>query len=415
MRDTELYRQLLGLEPPWSVARVELSVDPAQVDVWVEHAKRARWPCPDCGQLCSTHDHAEERAWRHLDSCGFTTMVHARPPRVACQDHGVRQVRLPWAEPHSRFTAWFERFAIDVLSETDVSGAAKILRISWDEAWGITERAVARGQAAKKDHLPALLGVDEKSIAKGHSYLTLVYSITGATVEYIAEDRKQASLDGYFQRFSPDERQQVRAVAMDMWEPYISSVREHLIDADQKIVFDRFHIAKHMGEAVDTVRKREHRELRAEGIETLTGSKYLWLYAEANLPAKHKGAFQALKALNLKTARAWAIKESLAVLWDYHRLGWALKFYKQWFFWATHSRLQPVIDVAYMIRRHLYGVLNYFSAARITNAAAEGINSKIQTIKKMAYGFRNPQHFKTAIFFHCGGLQLYPVTPGNPG
>ena len=147
----------------------------------------------------------------------------------------------------------------------------------------------------------------------------------------------------------------------------------------------------------------------------MTGSKYLWLYAEKNLPDKHKSAFGSLKALNLKTARAWAIKESLAVLWHYRRLGWATKFYKQWFFWATHSRLQPVIDAAYMIKRHLYGVLNYFSAARITNAAAEGLNSKIQTIKKMAYGFRNKEHFKTAIFFHCGGLQLYPATHGKPG
>ncbi len=102
-------------------------------------------------------------------------------------------------------------------------------------------------------------------------------------------------------------------------------------------------------------------------------------------------------------------------MWNYHRLGWATKFYTQWFFWATHSRLEPVIKVAYMIKRHLYGVLNYFSAARITNAAAEGLNSKIQTIKKMAYGFRNKEHFKTAIFFHCGGLQLYPATHGEAG
>jgi transposase len=172
---------------------------------------------------------------------------------------------------------------------------------------------------------------------------------------------------------------------------------------------------KHMGEAVDTVRKGEHRELRAEGSDTLKGSKYLWLYAEKNLPEKHKSRFRDLKTLNLRTGRAWAIKESLAALWHYQRPGWALQFYKQWFFWATHSRLKAVIDVAYMIKRHLYGVLNYFSAARITNAAAEGLNSKIQTIKKMAYGFRNKEHFKTAIFFHCGGLQLYPGTHGIAG
>ena len=175
---------------------------------------------------------------------------------------------------------------------------------------------------------------------------------------------------------------------------------------------------KRMVEAVDTVRKREHRALQAEGLDLLTGSKYLWLYSQENLPERHKQRFAALRATNLKTGRAWAIKESLRALWHYHRLGWARRFYKHWYFWASHSRLASIIDVARMINRHLTGVLNYFATAPITNATAEGLNSKIQTIKKMAYGYRNREHFKTAIFFHCGGLQLYPdhpLTHGNPG
>jgi len=415
MRDIEFYAQVLGLVDPWFVDDVDLSIENRRVDIVVSHHEGRLWACPKCGVELALYDHAEERAWRHLDTGGFPTWLHARPPRVNCPSDGVRQVHLPWAEPRSRFTTAFERFAIDVLKETDISGASNILKTSWDECWGIMERAVARGRAAKEHQVPALIGVDEKAARKGHSYLTLVYDIAGGTVEYIADDRKQASLDPYFESFSAEERSGIKAVAMDMWPAYINSVEAHLADAHKKIVFDRFHIMKHMGEALDTVRKREHRELRAEGIDTLTGSKYLWLYAEKNLPDKHKSTFGSLKMLNLKTARAWAIKESLAVLWRYQRLGWATKFYKQWFFWATHSRLQPVIDVAYMIKRHLYGVLNYFSAARITNAAAEGLNSKIQTIKKMAYGYRNREHFKTAIFFHCGGLQLYPATHGNPG
>jgi len=244
---------------------------------------------------------------------------------------------------------------------------------------------------------------------KGQSYVTLVYDIAAGSVEYIADDRKQESLDPYFSSFTPEEREGIRALAMDMWEPYVNSVRAHFDDAEQKIVFDKVHILKHMGDAVDTVRRAEHKELRAQGLEILTGSKYLWLYGEENLPERHRDRFRTLKTLNLKTARSWAIKESLRVLWAYHRLGWTLRFYRQWFFWATHPRLEPVIDVAYMIKRHLYGVRNYFSVARISNAAAEGVNSKIQTIKKMAYGYRNREHFKTAIFFHCGGLQLYPV------
>jgi transposase len=415
VRDIEFYAQVLGLTDPWYVEDVDLSIENKRVDITVSHHEGRLWACPACEAELPIFDHSEKRAWRHLDTGGFPTWLHARPPRVKCPTDGVRQVRLPWAEPRSRFTTAFERFAIDVLKETDISGAANILKMTWDECWGIMERAVARGKAAKKPQVPALIGVDEKAVRKGHSYMTLVYDIAGGTVEYIADDRKQSSLDGYFGAFSPAQRATITAVAMDMWEPYINSVKENLTDAEKKIVFDRFHIMKHMGEAVDTVRKGEHRELRAEGIDTLTGSKYLWLYAEKNLPDKHKSRFRDLKTLNLRTGRAWAIKESLAALWSYHRLGWALQFYKQWFFWATHSRLKAVIDVAYMIKRHLYGVLNYFSAARITNAAAEGLNSKIQTIKKMAYGFRNKEHFKTAIFFHCGGLQLYPGTHGIAG
>jgi transposase len=188
-----------------------------------------------------------------------------------------------------------------------------------------------------------------------------------------------------------------------MWEPYLQSVRAHVPRAASKIVFDRYHLMTHMGTAVDNVRKRGHRTLRAAGDETLTGLKYLWLYAEENLPAKHRLAFEGLVARPLKTARAWAIKESLRDLWSYTYRGWADRHWKRWYFWATHSRLAPVIETTRLIHRHLPNVLTYF-AHPVTNAVSEGLNSKIQTIKKMTYGFRNREHFKTAIYFHCGGL-----------
>jgi transposase len=417
MRDVELYRYVLGLEAPWTVTRVELHVAEQQVDVWAEHAEGHEWPCPECATGLPIYDHAEERAWRHLDTCQFLTYLHARPPRVQCPVHGVRQVRLSWAEPHARFTALFERFIIDVLKESDGRGATRILRISWDEAWHVMERAVARGQRAKRPRVPAYVGVDEKAAAKGHRYLTLVCDLQAATVEYIADDRKQGSLDAYFETLTGDQRDAIRAIAMDMWDPYVQSVLAHIPDGATKIVFDRYHIMAHMGKAVDDVRKGEHRALRADGDETLTHSKYLWLYAAENLPDKHEARFLGLLQRPLKTARAWAIKEHLRDLWGYRRRGWALAHWKRWYHWATHSRLAPVINVAKLIQRHLPNVLSYF-AHRITNAVSEGLNSKIQTIKKMAYGFRNPEHFKIAIYFHCGGLQLYPAVPathGNPG
>jgi transposase len=249
VRDIEFYAQVLGLTDPWYVEDVDLSVENKRVDITVSHHEGQLWACPACEAELPVFDHSEKRAWRHLDTGGFPTWLHAQPPRVKCPTDGVRQVRLPWAEPRSRFTMAFERFAIDVLKETDISGAANILKMTWDECWGIMERAVTRGKAAKKHQVPSLIGVDEKAARKGHSYLTLVYDIAGGTVEYIADDRKQSSLDGYFDAFSPAERDTITAVAMDMWEPYINSVKEHLSGAENKIVFDRFHIMKVRHEA----------------------------------------------------------------------------------------------------------------------------------------------------------------------
>lgn len=146
-------------------------------------------------------------------------------------------------------------------------------------------------------------------------------------------------------------------------------------------MFDRFHIMKHMVEAVDSVRKAEHRRLQAAGDDTLKRSKYLWLFSAENLPERYKAWFARLKALELKTGRAWAIKESLRRLWTYRRKGWATRFWKEWYFWATHSRLRPVVKVARMLQSHLANVLTYCDHG-ITNATSEGLNSKIQTVKK---------------------------------
>ena len=223
--------------------------------------------------------------------------------------------------------------------------------------------------------------MDEKAVAKRHRYVTLVCDLDRGTVEYIADDRKRAGLDASYQSLSKEQLAGIEAVAMDMWEPFIASTVAHVPGGRSKIVFDRFHIMKHMSEAVDAVRKAEHRRLRAEGDEALKGTKYLWLYAKENLPEASRERFAALRALHLKTGRAWAIKESLRELWGYRRKGWALRHWKRWYFWATHSRLQPMVRVARMIRGHLDNVVTYFEH-RITNATSEGLNSKIQTVKK---------------------------------
>jgi len=381
MRDIDLFSRLLSLQRPWRVQRVALDPKEHQIDVWLVHRRNASFCCPECGRRSPLYDHVPSRSWRHLDHGPFRTWLQTQIPRVACPVHSIRRVCVPWALPGSRFTIAFERHAIDVLLETDVLGSTRLLGLSWDEAWNIMERAVARGLRGKKRRVIARLGVDEKAVAKGHRYITLVCDLDRATVEYIAADRKQASLDAYYQSLTKKQLAGIEAVAMDMWEPFVASTVAHVPDGESKIVFDRYHIMKHMLEAVDQVRKSEHRRLHAEGDETLKGTKYLWLYSEENLPGSSRERFNVLRTLNLKTGRAWAIKESLRDLWDYRRRGWALRHWKHWYFWATHSRLKPMVKVARMIHGHLDNVLTYFDH-RITNATSEGLNSKIQTIKK---------------------------------
>jgi transposase len=385
MRDTTFFSRLLALKAPWSVVRVQLDTRRHRIDLRLAHRRNAAFTCPECGQPSPLFDHAPSRPWRHLDHGDCSTWLHARPPRVACPEHGIRRVRVPWALPASRFTIAFERHAIDVLLEADVQGATRLLRVSWDEAWNIMERAVERGMRAKRRRVIAHLGVDEKAVARRHRYVTLVCDLDRSTVEYIGDDRRQASLDAYYLSLSPRQLAGIEAVAMDMWEPFITSTVTHVPDGASKIVFDRFHVMGHMLEAVDEVRKREHGTLKAEGDETLKGTKYLWLFSEENLPEPSRERFAALRVLHLKTGRAWAIKESLRDLWAYRRKGWALRHWRRWFFWATHSRLKPVIEVARMIDRHLDNVLTYFDH-RITNATSEGLNSKIQTVKKTPMG-----------------------------
>jgi transposase len=407
MQDCELYQQILGISAPWLVDRVELKLDAGEVHVHVDHAGTVDWPCPECGAACKLYDHQPERSWRHLDTCQYQTILHAKPPRVECSEHGVRVIKLAWAEPASRFTALFERLAIDWLKAASQSAVAEQLDLSWDEIHGIMERAVERGLERRKAESVPLLGVDEKAFRKGHKYFTLVNDLVRSRVLYVAEDRTQKSLDGFWETLSQEQRTSIEAMAMDMWDPYIASVHEHLLEAGKKIVFDKFHIAKHLGEAVDKVRRRENKTLRAAGDDRLTGTRYDWLRHPAKMEPKDRQEFVVLKNSNLKTARAWALKEAAMALFNYVYERPARKHFRWWHNWAVRSRLPPMIETARMLKRRFENIITYLRHP-ITNALSESINSKIQWVKYTARGFRNKRNFQVAIYFHCGRLDLAP-------
>ena len=404
-----LYATLLGLKAPWEIADVELKQPPGEVHIRVALPENTLWVCPQCGSAAPIHDH-QERQWRHLDTCQLPTIVHARVPRLACPTHGIKQLAVPWAETGSRFTAMFEALAIDWLKHASVKAVAQQLRISWAEADGIMQRAVRRGLARRTPVAPRHAGIDETSFQKHHEYVTVVSDLGRSVVVHVADDRDRKALDGFWTNLTPEQKAQVEAVSMDMWEPYIQSTREHLPGADAKIVFDKFHVAQHLGKAVDLVRRQEHRVLLAEGDSILKGTKYLWLENPRGRGWSESRAFNLLRSLAPRVGRAWALREAAMALWTLHYPNVADRKFIAWYRWARRSRLEPMRKVAAMIKRHWANIRTYFTH-RITNAGAESLNAKIQAAKRRAYGFRNRERFRTAIYFHCGGLDLYPACP----
>ena len=412
MKDTDLYRQILGIESPWEVSSVALDAKALRIDVVLVHKGGQRWSCPECQETCGLHDHADERSWRHLDSCQFQTIIRARLPRVRCPEHGVRLVRVPWAEPGSRFTNLFEALAVRVLRETSVSGGAGLLKVSWDEAQGIMARAVERGLAARGELDVREIGVDEKSVGRRLGFLTLVYDLRGTRVVHVAEGRSKEALESFFLELEPYQLARIKAMAMDMAKPYIAVAEEALCHPEEQMVFDRFHVMKAMNQAVDEVRRAEHKELLRQGDRRLVQTMHMLRYAETNLPERYAPRLAELKASNLKVARAWALKESLRGLWECESLAKARAFWADWHDWASRSQLAPVVRVAQMIKRHIGGILNYYRH-HLTNAIAECTNGVIEAIKRTARGFRNLKNLKTAILFHCGGLKLEKVSLGS--
>jgi transposase len=403
---TQHYAQLIGLPPPWEVTEIELSHGDEEVRIHVAQAPGSRLRCPECDTVCPGYD-TRERRWRHLDTMQYRTLVIAQVPRVDCAQHGVRQVSVPFADPGSRFTALFEVLAIDWLLEASFSAVARKLRLSWDEVSGIQARAVQRGLARRKQRSPKRIGVDETSFQKRHEYVTVVNDLAAGVVLHVADDRKQESLDGFYEGLGEKACARLTEVVMDMWAPYIASTRQHVPEADAKIVFDKFHVAKHLGDAVDQVRRQENRELRAEGDERLVKTKYWWLQNPDSMDRRQWTEFGPLRKSRLKVARAWALKEAAMGLWGYARRGWAERMWKAWYSWAIRSRLEPVKRVARMIQSHWEGVVNA-ATSDVTNALSEGLNSQIQWIKRKACGYRNRERFRLAIYFHLGGLDLYP-------
>lgn len=406
MRDKQLYSRILGIKKPWTVEDIELSITEKQVKVFIQHGGKKACKCSVCHTICPGYDHVIQK-WRHLDTCQFKTILVASVPRTKCPEHGVLATQVPWAESGSRYTALFEALIIDWLKEATTKAVAQQMQLSWNAIDGIQQRAVKRGLERRNTKPPKRIAVDETSFQKRHEYVTVVTDHIEGVVTHVSDDRKADSLNEYFDTLTDEEKKGIECVTMDMSKAYIKSVKQNVPEADQRIAFDKFHVAQSLGNAVNKVRIDEHITLMREGSERLKGTRYNWLTSPGNMTDEQWDNFEPLRNSQLKTARAWAIKELAMSLWDYKSRAWAIKAWKRWLSWAQRCRMEPIKKVAKMIKDHLWGIINAI-VLNANNGRAEGINSKIQSLKSRACGYRSRDRYKTAIYFHLGGLDLYP-------
>jgi transposase len=404
MRDTDFLSELLRVELPWEVTEAALDRHRGRVDVRL--AWQGAGKCPTCGIECPKHDH-RERTWRDLDLCADQLYLTASVPRVDCPEHGVITVDVPWASGRSEFTSRFERLAIALLLEMSIAGVSRRLAVSWDQIDGIMDRAVTRGLQRRQRRIVRYIGIDEKAFKKGHKYFTIVSDLESGTVLWVGRGRKKETINAFWKELSSEQLAGIEGIAMDMWLPYFESAIAHVPDAASKIVFDKFHITSYLTKAVDQTRRRLMRDPSVEN-DDLKGTKYVWLRNPSNMDSSEQRELAKLRNQYAKLGRAWAIKEQFAEFWRYRRQSSACSFFASWYGWATRSQIPAIAEAAKTIKRHFANILTYLKIP-ITNAGAEGLNSKIQMIKYRARGYRNESRFERAILFHCGGLDLQPT------
>jgi len=401
------YALLLGLNSPWAIETIDLNPSEYRLDIYIEY-QDDRGLCPECQQRCPKHDDRLTRTWRHLDVMQFTTYVHSQIPRIRCPEHGVKTLSVPWAEKNSRFTLLFESLAIRVLQAArSIEEARKLLKLNWHQVNSIKDRAVERGLKRRSQDPIHHLGMDEKQFRSGHQYITSLVDLDAGRILDVVEERTETAADQLISNtLTSTQREEVKAIALDMWKAFANSAVKLLPNA--KIVHDRFHISQHLNNAVDQVRRGEHKQLLKDGDKQLKGSKFKWLKNSESLSDKDLEGFSDLVCSHLKTAKAWGLKELFREFWDCKSKAWARKFFDSWYGRAVRCRLKPVVAKAKMIKQHIDCMLNYFEF-RITNAAAEGLNSKIQTVKSNARGFKSFKNFRSSILFYCGKLDLLPA------
>ena len=405
MRDTDLFQLALVLGPPWQVVSCAFDVDNRRLDIEIDFPRGSIFSCPSCGREgCSAYD-TERHTWRHLNFFQHEAYLTTRVPRVRCGKCGIKTVEVPWARSGSGFTLLFEALIMLMAKAMPVKSIADIVKEHDTRLWRVLDHYVDASRQEADFSAVTVVGVDETSSKRGHNYVSLFVDLEAPRVLFVTEGKDASTLE----RFKTDlevhqgDPSHIQEICCDMSPAFIKGVEKHFPEAH--LTFDKFHVLKILNEAVDEVRRQEQ-QIRPE----LKGTRYLWLKNPENLKANQTETLEALalNKLNLKTSRAYHIRMNFQEFWN-QPVHAAETFLKKWYFWATHSRLEPIKEAAYTMKRHWDGILRWFTS-KINNGILEGINSLIQAAKARARGYRTTKNLTTMIYLIGGKLQFHLPT-----
>jgi len=383
------------------------------LEVEIRPRKGSRPICSGCGRPGPGYDTKPVRYFEFVPLWGIAVFFLYAMRRVDCPRCGVKIERIPWAVGKNRLTTTYAWFLAGWAKHLSWKEVADVFHTKWDTVFRSVKMAVAWGLANRNlDNITAI-GIDEICWRKkGSKFLTLVYQIDNGCKRllWIGKDRTKKTLVSFFDEFGKEHSALLRFVCTDMWQPYLQVVAEKASQALN--ILDRFHIMSHMNKAIDKVRATEFKELKAKGKQAiLTGSRWSLLKRPENCTENQTVKLKELLAINLKTVRAYLLKEDFQRFWTYKSAGWAGKFLDQWCTRTMRSRIDPMKKIAKMLRSHRGLILNWFRAKElIALGAVEGLNNKAKVTTKKAYGFKSFEVIKLALYHTLGKLPEPEVT-----
>lgn len=335
---------------------------------------------------------------RDLDLANSKVYLEFYAYEIDCNCGYMGNEKLDFCEDYSRYSKRFEKQVIILCTAMCIKDAAKQMRIGWESAKNIDKRNAYKYIVDISTTTPKRIGVDEIAYEKGHKYLTVVRDVDMGKVIWVGKDRKKETLDEFFKKLGIKKCQEIEAAVMDMWDPFIASVQAYTSAA---IIFDKFHIAKAINEAVDKVRRMEF--AKADDIErrNMKHKRFLILARQKNLISEKQEELRQLLDQNKNLFTAYLLKEQVLDIFDEDDTKRGVKRFEKWFENVYGAGIEQFNEVVRMIKRYFYGIANYF-IYRLTNAQSEGFNNKINVIKRRAYGFRDLEYFKLKILQMCG-------------